>query len=62
MIILLRVKIIFRIKSVVLLLQRGVNMATMADEVLFEFLHMELVSHIYRTASKDEKVTNHKNT
>ncbi|XP_046579804.1 trafficking protein particle complex subunit 6b-like [Haliotis rubra] len=30
-------------------------MATMADEVLFEFLHMELVSHIYRTASKDEK-------
>ncbi|KAL8619665.1 Trafficking protein particle complex subunit 6B [Nucella lapillus] len=26
----------------------------MADEVLFEFLHMELVAYIHRSASKDE--------
>ena len=28
----------------------------MADEVLFEFLHMELVAQIHRSAAKDEKV------
>ena len=28
----------------------------MADEVLFEFIHMEIVSHIHATAKTDEKV------
>ena len=28
----------------------------MADEVLFEFLHMEIVSYVQRSARKDEKV------
>ena len=28
----------------------------MADEVLFDFLHMEIVNHVCNTVQKDEKV------
>lgn len=29
----------------------------MADEVLFEFLHMEIVGHVYKVAEKSDQVS-----